>query len=347
MKIYFATYQALLMNKGGPTYKIFSLQKNLLKLGIEVHLYNMWNLEQQPTNKDLVHLFTANLNTYPLARNLQVAGIPYVVNPIFFSNHKAGMIRKYLSLEKIAGKLLKRSYSDYTITQKICQQSQKVLPNTKAEAELLQQALAIAPEITEVIHNGVEKRFAAANSAEFKKKFGLEDFVLYVGHLGSLRKNGVNIVKALQKMDVPAVIIADVLQTPQGIWCEEQIAASNNITLIKWIEHEDSLLASAYAACHTFILPTKFETPGRAALEAGLAGANIVITPHGGTKEYFEDMAEYAQPNSVNDIVRATEKMLNKRKDDKLKQHILNNFTWEKIAEQTWQLYKKIGKERS
>jgi glycosyltransferase involved in cell wall biosynthesis len=39
--------------------------------------------------------------------------------------------------------------------------------------------------------------------------------------------------------------------------------------------------------------------------------------------------------------------MLNKRKNDKLKQHILNNFTWEKIADQTWQLYKKIGKERS
>jgi len=43
------------------------------------------------------------------------------------------------------------------------------------------------------------------------------------------------------------------------------------------------MLASAYAACDVFVLPSMFETPGIAALEAGLAGAKIVITKYGGT----------------------------------------------------------------
>jgi len=51
-----------------------------------------------------------------------------------------------------------------------------------------------------------------------------------------------------------------------------------------------------------FILPTRYETPGRAALEAGLAGANVVITPYGGTREYSEEFAEYAEPHSVDSI---------------------------------------------
>jgi glycosyltransferase involved in cell wall biosynthesis len=347
MKIYFGTYQALLMNRGGPTYKIFSLKEHLEKLGVNIDLYDMWNASKQPNSQDLVHLFTANLNTYPLARNLKIAGIPYVVNPIFFSNHSATLIKKYRFLEKIASTVLKRSYSDYTVTQEICEQAIKILPNTAAEGALLQQGLGVSSAKTQVIYNGVEKRFAQADKTLFKQKYGWEDFVLYVGHLGSHRKNGRNIVRALQKLKQPAVIIADVLQTPEGIWCEQQIAKSKNIKLIKWIKHADPLLASAYAACHTFILPTRFETPGRAALEAGLAGANVVITPIGGTKEYFMDFAEYARPDSVQSIVHATEKMLNKKKNSKLQQHILDNFIWEKIAKQTWQMYKQIEQERS
>jgi len=195
---------------------------------------------------------------------------------------------------------------------------------------------------TQVIHNGVEKHFAEADATLFQKKYGLKDFVLYVEHLGPDRKNGKNIIKALQQIDHPVVIIADILHNKEGEWCRKEIEKSNNITLIEWLKHDDPLFASAYAACNTFILPTKYETPGRAALEAGLAGANIVITPNGGTKEYFMKYAEYPNPHSVGAIVKAIEVSLNTKKNDILKDYIQKNFIWDIIAERTLDVYKEI-----
>jgi glycosyltransferase involved in cell wall biosynthesis len=228
------------------------------------------------------------------------------------------------------------------MTKDICDNADKVLPNTIAEGELLEKGLWINPNKIQIIHNGVEARFADADPSLFQKKYNLKDFILYVGHLGPDRKNGRNIIKALQKLDHPAVIIADVLHNPEGEWCRREIEKSKNITLIEWLNHDDPLFASSYAACHTFILPTKYETPGRAALEAGLAGANIVITPRGGTKEYFEDMALYPNPLSVESIVKSIEKSLNRKKEVILKEHIQKNFIWEVVAEQTLRMYQNV-----
>ena len=46
------------------------------------------------------------------------------------------------------------------------------------------------------------------------------------------------------------------------------------------LDHHDPLLASAYAAARVFALPSWFETPGLAALEAALAGCSVAITPY-------------------------------------------------------------------
>ncbi|MEJ2616427.1 MAG: glycosyltransferase [Ignavibacteriaceae bacterium] len=124
---------------------------------------------------------------------------------------------------------------------------------------------------------------------------------------------------------------------------ESEIKMNQNIHLVNALDNDDPLLASAYAACDTFVLPSQFETPGIAALEAGLAGAKIVITPFGGTREYFTDMAEYPDINSIDSIKNSIEKSLNKPKDEKLKDHIKNNFLWNKIARDTSDVYVKVA----
>ena len=342
MKIYLASYQTLMINRGGPTYKILCLKDEIKKLGVDVSLFNMWDYDMKFTNEDLIHIFNANLHTYPLAYNFRLYGAKYVINPIFYSNHSAQKIHLYRMLEAPFKKIFKRTYSDYFFTRYVCDNAEMVLPNTRDEGNLLCSALGVKREKIEVIHNGVEERFAHADASLFEKKYGLKDFILYVGHLGPVRKNGLNIIRALQKIDHPSVIIADILKNEEGDACREEIEKSKNITHIDWLKHDAPMFASAYAACHTFILPTRYETPGRAALEAGLAGANVVITPYGGTKEYFEQFAEYAEPSSVHSIIEATEKSLEKKKDSALKDHILKNFLWDKIAQQTLQMYKRV-----
>ncbi|MDP8313973.1 MAG: glycosyltransferase [Candidatus Celaenobacter antarcticus] len=342
MRIYLASYQTLMINRGGPTYKILCLRDELEKMGVDVHLFDMWDYGMKFTDDDLIHIFNANIYTYPLAINLKLYGAKYVVNPIFYSNHSAQKIHMYRMLEAPFRKIFKRTYSDYFFTKYICDNAERVLPNTRDEGNILNSALGIKREKIEVIHNGVEERFAYADPSLFEKKYGLKDFILYVGHLGAVRKNGPKIIEALKKIDNPAVIIADVLKNEEGAACREEIEKSNNITFIEWLKHDDPMFASAYAACHTFILPTRYETPGRAALEAGLAGANIVITPYGGTREYFEHFAEYVEPHSVDSIKKGVVRSLNKKKNDQLKEHILSRFVWEIIAAKTVDMYDKI-----
>ena len=342
MRIFLASYQSLHLHRGGPTYKLAHTKKALEELGLEVHYFDMWDRTIKFSDDDIVHIFNASISTYALAVNLKSAGIKYVVNPIFFSNHKAGKLQIYRKLDNLWRKIFLRSYSDYSLTKAVCDNAELVLPNTAAEGELLINGLDVERDKTTVIFNGVEKRFAEANGELFYQKYGLKDYVLYVGHLGPYRKNGLNIIKALKKVNAPVVIVADVFKDAAGEKCRAEIAKAENITHIEWIDHEDPMLASAYAGCKVFALPTRYETPGRAALEAGLAGANIVITPHGGTKEYFGEYAEYIDPDSVESIRNAVNEALVKPKNEKLKNHILKNFIWSVIAEKTIKIYDKV-----
>ena len=342
MKIYFASYPSLNLTPGGPNYKITALKSALENLDLKVKYFNMWDFNFKYKEKALFHVFNASISTYPIAINLKKLGIPYVVNPIFFSNHSAKTIKFYCKLEKLSRTIFKRSYSDYELTRSVCEAAEKVLPNTMEESKLLQKALGINLNKIRVIPNGVEKRFKSADPELFQRKYNLKDFILYVGHLGPYRKNSLNIIKALQQIDHPSVVIADSLENWEGKKCLEEIEKTTRIKYLGWLDHDDPLFASAYAACNTFILPTRYETPGRAALEAGLAGAKIVITPHGGTREYFKEWAFYPNVSSVKSIKSNIIKALDSTPHPELVEHILANYTWDRIATQTLELYSEL-----
>ena len=342
MRIFLAGHPTVMLNKGGPSFKIKAMKKALTNLGVEVNYLDYWNDKLKLGEKDLVHIFNASIATYSLAKNLTAYGAKYVVNPIFYSRHTAKVLNLYQNMEKLLRKIFIRSYSDYYFTKSICEGAEYILPNTAAEGKLLSKGLNVDKNKMFIIHNGVEKRFAEANSKLWIEKYGFKDFVLHVGHLGSVRKNSLNIIKAMQKSGLKSVIIANVLNNKNGNQCRAEIEKSANISLIEWLNHDSLLLESAYAACKTFILPTRYETPGRAALEAGLAGANIVITPYGGTREYFRNYVDYADPYSINDIKAKIEKSYNQPKNDNLKKHIHANFLWEKIAKETLKIYQRV-----
>jgi glycosyltransferase involved in cell wall biosynthesis len=342
LKICFATYAGVTITAGGPLVKINDLKVHLEKKGIEVDLFNMWEANQKIKDYDLFHIFGGNFAVYDLCRHLKVNNISYVVNPIIFSRHSFSKIKMMLFADKWLKTIINGIRMDYGYTRDICGWSSFVLPNTSGEAELIQKGLLIDQEKVKVIYNGVSERFLDGDPQLFKEKYSIKNFILYVGHLGSARKNGLLLIKALNQIDYPAVIIGRISSTSEGEKIKDELKNSRNIKFIDSLPNDSELLKSAYAACDTFVLPSWYETPGRAALEAGLAGAKIVITPNGGTKDYFNDMVEYINPYSVESIKLGIQKALNKPKDDKLKKYISKNFLWNKIADDTINLYNKV-----
>ncbi|HTY10529.1 MAG TPA: glycosyltransferase [Bacteroidota bacterium] len=340
MKITMACYQSVSLIRGGPRVQILQTKSELEKLGVDVSLFQTWD-SASGFHPDIFHLFSANLGTFHLARNIEPLGIPLVTSPIFFTRHSARSIRLALGLEHTLKRVRTGIWTDYGYTEQICKWSRAVLPNTTDEARLIEDGLSIPSQKISVIPNGVDARFESGDPSLFRKKYGLDNFILNVGHIGPARKNVLGLIRALRTIDHPAVIIGTIIGK-EGERCVKEAAENKRILLIPGLENDSEMLASAYAGCDVFALPSLFETPGIAALEAALAGAKIVITPVGGTREYFGTMAQYVDPYSVESIRAGILAALNRNRSPELKHHIKQEYLWNKVAEKTLALYKKI-----
>jgi len=57
MRVFFTSYPSLSLNRGGPTYKVKYLKKAIEKLGVEVVLYDPWDLDLEIKNsKNIIFL---------------------------------------------------------------------------------------------------------------------------------------------------------------------------------------------------------------------------------------------------------------------------------------------------
>lgn len=340
MKILFGTHAVPFMKPGGLLSQILNTKRSLEEKGIVVALFNGWE-PLDVKRYDLFHLFRADLHTYFLGKTMKEEGIKIVLSPIFYSQHSPRILSSIYRFGRILRKL-KTLNPGHVLVSELCRMADRNLPNTRSEALLLERGLGIPKSKIRVIPNGVEERFYHGDPSFFKKTYGLENFILSVGQFGSGRKNTLNLLRALKKIDHPAVLMGPVMKSSYSDQCLREAQKNKNLLLLPEVEASSPLLESAYAACDVFVLPSLFETPGIAALEAGLAGAKVVITKQGGTKEYFEDYAEYVNPYSIPSIHFGILNALEKEKSDFLKKHIHKNFLWERVARETILVYEEL-----
>ncbi|MCX7785849.1 MAG: glycosyltransferase family 4 protein [candidate division WOR-3 bacterium] len=339
MKIIFASFQAISILEGGVKTQILALKNELEKLGVEVELFDSWQ-NYSIRQIDFWHLFCAHIGTYHLVRTLSNLGAKMVLTPVFFRHRSPYFIKNILTLSKIVSKF-SGFWSEYQLINEICQLANIIVPNTKKERDLIQQSFGISPKKFQILPNGVDERFYNADPNLFIKQYGINNFILYVGHIGWGRKNLLSLLKVCQQIDHPLVLIGKVLENDYAQKCLAIIKSRPHTILIPGLNHNDPLLASAYSACDTFVLPSYYETPGLSALEAGLAGAKVVITKIGGTEEYFKDYAQYINPFSLDSLRQGLVKALEQKKRPELKEHIRSNYLWKVVAENLVEIYRK------
>lgn len=326
---------------GGVNTQIEKTAEYLEQLNHKVTFFNQWE-KYDWEQFDIVHIFRADSTNLELAQWLHNNQIPFVVSPIFFSLHKPSKIKKAIQFTELCRKILSGITSDLLIKKDICHLSSQVLPNTQDEANLICASMKLNSDKTSVIPNGIDIEFKNSKPDLFYKKYGVKDFILSTGHFGFKRKNLISLLKATKDINVPLVLIGSLFDDEYSSQCKTMIEKSNNTIWIDTLNHSDPLLASAYSAAKVFALPSLYETPGLSALEAAICGCNIVITPYGGTKEYFKDYAVYPEPLDINQIRNAIEKSLAVNNDSSLSKNIINNYNWNKVAEKTVEAYKKV-----
>jgi|AntRauTorckE6833_2_1112554.scaffolds.fasta_scaffold05148_6 glycosyltransferase involved in cell wall biosynthesis len=343
MKVGYVAPISIAAVNGGIRTQALSTIQHIKAFDVQPFLLSPWD-DLHALELDLIHVFGASIENVGIADQLYSLGIPFVISPVFYSNRSAKVINRAIKIEKLGAIAGQGIRSDFSVKADLCAKANLVLPNTSDEFRLIEQGFSISPTKIEVVPNGVEDRFAESNPDLFIEKFGIKDFVLFVGQAGAPRKNVRKLLEVASSLDTKLVIIGSFHEDDYGNECKSMAAGSKNVVLIDTLEHHSELLASAYAASKVFVLPSMYETPGIAALEAALAGSNIVITQYGGTKDYFEDHAEYIDPNSTSSILKGLQIALEKKASEELSDNILDTFTWQKVSQKTFDQYKRILK---
>jgi glycosyltransferase involved in cell wall biosynthesis len=329
---------------GGGENQLVQTARHLEAMGVDVRLFSPW--VDRLEDFRLLHLFGMSREGLELATAARRRGIPVALSPICWLETKAlyhlarSRVRGMWDLAKwsVKGVLPAiRGWRDALI-----ETADVLLPNSRAEADQLVRLFRARRETIQVVPNGVDPRFEDSNPGHFRSLHGDGDFVLYAGRIEP-RKNVHGLILGARRAGIALVIIGD---APAG--CEAYLASCRHMArgVATWydgVDHDDPRLASAFAAARVFALPSWFETPGLAALEAALAGTAVVVTPHGCTREYFGGLAEYARPDQVGEIAAAIERGWHEGPRDDLRARIKDRYLWADVARRTAEAYDQIA----
>jgi glycosyltransferase involved in cell wall biosynthesis len=326
MNILFLARPDLSNVKAGDTVQIEKLRAALNKMGVSVELST--DLKPSLKKYDLVHCFNMLRidSCISQCRWVKDRGKPLILTPIYWDMQEY-LAYNYPDKLKWWNLQQKKRY-------KLLKMIDLLAPNGEREYKQIKKKFSLSLPY-KIIYNGVEEDYIKKKPEYLR---GIKrDIILSVGR-NHPRKNQLNMIKALNKTKVPIVFIGNVNDRQYYRLCQEE---ANEC--IKFIDHIDrEKLKEYYLRAKTHLMVSWYDTPGLVNLEAGLAGCNLVVTSRGTTYEYFKDKASYCAPNDLEQIRRKVEKSFVDNTERKIASYILSNFTWEKIALNTRNIYSEF-----
>lgn len=211
----------------------------------------------------------------------------------------------------------------------------------RTKQDLIELYGASSENITTIYHGFNLEEINDNNSVKLP-----EHYLLYVGD----RKSHKNFNRFITAYSIINKIYPELkLITTGNSFTKEEILVFKKLTIEKEIFNysaDDSQLKIIYKNAEMFIFPSLYEGFGLPVLEAMGAGCPNVLSNLGSLPEIARDAGEYFDPYSVESIVESIESVLT---DENYKKILINNgykriknFSWEKTAEQTVQIYMNI-----
>jgi len=333
---------------GGGEIQMLALAGALPSVSVEARLWRPW--EETLAGADCLHLFGSLPEHLPVVEAARRSNVPVVLSPIAWFDpanclREPGPISGRLAA--CAKFLIRAAFPQLpSWRRRLYHAVDLLLPNSNAEAQQLVRYFGIPLERVHVVPNGADGRFARADAAPFTRRFGLRDFVLYPGRVEP-RKNQLGFLEAMRGSGVPIVILGDAVPGFGWYLAKCRAAADHHVRFMPRIDHDDPLLASAYAACGCLALASWYETPGLVALEAGMSGTPLVLPEGGSANEYFGPLAAYVKPNDRPGIRRAVLAALGRGRSEQLARVVRENYSWQAAAQVTEEAYEKVIRNRN
>lgn len=355
------------ISRGGPSVRVPRTAHELRLHGIDAQAGTFPS--PNAFDADLIHLF----NVWPAssavlaARLAQKAGKPLVFSPILLDLGELDFWQR-LVMRRVEGGVddsiiddLLRDYRTGTgwsraLTpepafnsrlRELAHLSDALIFLSERERSLFHQLSGASANGT-IIRNPVDANaFDHADPQLFKEQYGLSEFILCVARIEP-RKNQLMLMRAAKELGLPLVLVGHA----GSQWYERaaRAYASDQVHFIGRLEHGSDLLRSAIAGCRVFALPSWAEGAPLAALEAAAAGANLVLSNRSGEREYFGELAQYADPADIDSLKTALADAWNDadrtERSSALKEKVRTEYSWARYAGKTAELYRSVRSER-
>ena len=278
MRVGILSYPMLFQRDGGLQIQVRSTIAALQALQIpslEVELVDP--NRRRIDSYDVIHVFSAINGNYRLVELAAELGVPVVLSALVSPGwNRAAGLRARIA-DRLVGRLTDWNVqTSYAQTRRALQLAQIVVALGPAERTALIDGFGTERAKIRLLPNGIDARFFSADAELFRRHSGIEGpFVLMVGAI-SPYKNQLGLARALAASELPIVLIGRAQRQHQAYL--QQLLASPRVRWLGQLEHEDPLLASAYAAASVLALPSQGEVFPLSVLEALAAGTPAVMT---------------------------------------------------------------------
>lgn len=300
--------------------------------------------DEIPQDCDLIHFpyFDLFFTTLPLIRKKKTVVTIHDVTPLVFPRYYPPGIKGRLKLE--AQKIALRTV-DGVITDS--QNSKKdIVKYLNYPKEKIHVVYLAAADIFKPITNH-------QSLATVKHKYHLPNkFVLYVGDV-NYNKNILGLVKACKLIKTPLIIVGK--QAVQKKFDKTHIENQSLVQLIKLYGKDkevirlgfvpDKDLVAIYNLATVYCQPSFYEGFGLPVLEAMACGTPIVTSNKSSLPEIAGKAAVFVDSYDINDIANGLTVAI---EDEDLREDLIEkglkqvkNFSWEKVADETYKVYKK------
>ena len=207
----------------------------------------------------------------------------------------------------------------------------------------------ISPEKIDVIYQGCHPAFKVQKSdleKDFlRKKYKLpENFVLNVGSIEP-RKNAFQIVKAIENLDIPLVLIGKGTRYSEEIQSYiHQKGLQHKVHILQGFTMDE--LSIIYSMADVFVYPSKYEGFGIPIIEALYSRTPVITTNSGVFPEAGGPFSYYVNPDNLEELRYAIHSVL---ENTKMRQEMISKglefvqqFNDDKIAAQWNNVYTEL-----
>jgi len=275
MRLLLTTYHQAFLAPGGGETEFVQLADYLNENGVRADFYGYTSRALR--QYDAVVHFSAFGGGERLLHSIREAGKPIVLLPNYnFFNAapiSSQVVQEHLDLADL------------------------VVIRTHVESVLCKAAFDVDDRKLAIVPPGVNPSFSKLVPDDlFRSAYGLERFVLWVGALEEAKQQ-IEAIEALNDLEMPLIFVGGYRDRSYFEKCKA--VASNHVRFLPYLQPGSDIIRSAMQSCDVY-LELGIDFPGHSAIEAGLAGAPLVLHEHPWSREVLGDEVTYiAADNSA------------------------------------------------